>query len=663
MIVDPDAADGEVLWSPDPDVQSSSNVARFTEFVRDHGVLIGHDYEELWQWSVDEPEHFWSSWADFSGVQLGGEPGSVRTADPMPDTRWFPGRTLNYARHLLEGHEGVALIGIDEDGQRTEVTFERLRAQVGALAAHLRSTGVGVGDRVVAILPNVAEAVIAMLATASLGATWSVCAPEFGPGAIVSRFQQLAPKVVIAAPGYRLSGRDRDRTAELVEVFAALSSVQRVVWVTAHTDTASWALDVPSVSWEEAVSAPAELEFVDVEFNHPLWVLFSSGTTGVPKGIVHGHGGALLEELKLCSIHDDIRAGDRVLTLASTSWVVWNGLVASLGVGATAVLLDGNPTYPSFDRVWQVAADENVAVLGVGAGFIHGCAKAGLTPRRDHDVTALRVVTVTGSPLSSDGFRWVYSSVGDVWLTSQSGGTDIASIFVGGVPTLPVRAGYIQVPALGVQVESWDEDGNPTIGRGELVVTAPIPSMPLCFWGDSDGSRYRSSYFDTYPGVWRHGDFIEFGSRGILIHGRSDSTLNRNGIRLGSVDIYSVVESLPEVAEAMVVGAELGDDYFMPLFVTLSEGADPEHARAAIERSIRTHLSSRYLPDEVIFVRGIPHTKTGKKLEVPIKRLLQGAELSAVVDLDAVDDAALLEEYAQFAQTRSGDSTLAESAR
>ena len=663
MIVDPGAADGEALWRPDAGLRSSSNVARFTEFVRGRGVPISNDYQELWQWSVDEPERFWSSWADFVGVRFGGESGAVRTSDPMPNTRWFPGRTLNYARHLLEGHGGVAVIAISEDGQREEVTFDGLREQVGALAGYLRSVGVEAGDRVVAILPNVTEAVVGLLATAALGATWSVCAPEFGPGAIVSRFQQLEPKVVIAAPGYRLAGKDRDRTGELADVFASLPSVESVVWVTAHTDTAPLALEVPSVSWERAVSAPAELEFVDVEFSHPLWVLFSSGTTGVPKGIVHGHGGALLEELKLCSIHDDIRAGDRVLTLASTSWVVWNGLVAALGVGAVAVLLDGNPTYPSFDRVWQLVADENVAVLGVGAGFIHACAKAGLAPGRDHDLAALRVVTVTGSPLSGDGFRWIYGSVGDVWLTSQSGGTDIASIFVGGVPTLPVRAGYIQVPALGVRVESWDEDGNPTTGRGELVVTAPIPSMPLFFWGDSDGSRYRSSYFDTYPGVWRHGDFIEFGARGILIHGRSDSTLNRNGIRLGSADIYSVVESLPEVAEAMVVGAELGDDYFMPLFVKLAEGTDPEGARRAIEKSIRTHLSARYLPDEVIFMRGIPHTKTGKKLEVPVKRLLQGARLDVVVDLGAVDDAALLKEYAQFATTRAGASALTESSR
>ena len=376
-----------------------------------------------------------------------------------------------------------------------------------------------------------------------------------------------AARIAIAAQSWR-------------RCFASLPSVQSVVWVTGHTDAAPIPVGPPAVDWATAIATASPIEFADVEFSHPLWVLFSSGTTGMPKGIVHGHGGALLEQLKLCSIHDDIRTGDRVLTIASTSWVVWNGLVAALGVGATAVLIDGNPTFPSLDRVWQIASAERVSVLGVGAGFIHACGKAALEPGRDHDLSALRTVAVTGSPLSGDGFRWIYHSVGDVWVTSQSGGTDIASIFVGGVPTLPVRVGYIQAPALGVRVESWNEQGDPTLGRGELVVTDPIPSMPLFFWGDPDGARYHASYFETFPGVWRHGDFIELGHRGILIHGRSDSTLNRNGIRLGSADIYAAVEALPEVAEAMVVGAEMGTDYYMPLFVKLADGADAADARS-----------------------------------------------------------------------------------
>lgn len=651
MIVNARAADGEVIWQPEPQDNAQSGVGRFATFLKGQGIDVGTGYDELWQWSVDEPEQFWELFARFAGVEFGGTAGPVRTTDAMPHTRWFPGRTLNFARHLLQGHQGIALIGLAEDGTREEVSFEALRREVASLAAHLRARGVGHGDRVVAILPNVAEAVTGLLAAASIGAVWSVCAPEFGPGAIVSRFAQLDPKVVIAAPGYMLGGKDRDRRAELEEIFAQLPTVEHVIWVGRHSSIPSIETRAPAVDWDQAVAAPAELRFDDVEFSHPLWVLFSSGTTGIPKGIVHGHGGALLEEMKMLLIHSDLRPGDRYLNVASTSWVLWNAVVSALGVGATAVLIDGNPTFPSIDRVWQIAAAERVAVLGVGAGFVHSCAKAALAPMRDHDLGALKSLQVTGSPLSADGYRWVYGNVGDIWLASMSGGTDIASIFVGGSPTLPVHVGYIQAPALGVRVESWDEAGDPTRGKGELVVTAAMPSMPLSFWGD-DGSRYQESYFAMYPGVWRHGDYIEFTPQGILIHGRSDSTLNRNGLRLGSADIYAVVESLPEVAEALVVGAELGTEYYMPLFIHLAAGATQEAAHAAITRSIRENLSVRYLPDEIVFMPGIPHTRTGKKLEVPVKRLLQGAQLETVADLGSVDDPVLMEAYASFAHER-----------
>jgi acetoacetyl-CoA synthetase len=651
MITNAQAADGEVIWEPDLEHSAETCIARFTAFLGGRDIKIGAGYEELWQWSVDEPEQFWELFAEFAGIGFGGTAGPVCTPDAMPHTRWFPGRTVNFARHLLEGHEGTALIGIAEDGTREDVSWDALRREVASLAAHLRARGVGHGDRVVAILPNVAEAVVGLLAAASVGAVWSVCAPEFGPGAIVTRFAQLDPKVLLAAPGYRLGGKDRDRRGELDEIITQLPTLEHIIWVGRHTSVPSIPTHAPAVDWTQAVVEPAELVFDDVEFSHPLWVLFSSGTTGIPKGIVHGHGGALLEEMKMLLIHSDLRPGDRYLNVASTSWVLWNSLVSALGVGATAVLVDGNPTFPSIDRVWQITAAEQVAVLGVGAGFVHACAKAALVPMRDHDLGALKSLQVTGSPLSTDGYRWVYGNVGDIWLNSMSGGTDIASIFVGGSPTLPVHVGYIQTAALAVRVESWDDAGNPTRGKGELVVTKPMPSMPLCFWGD-DGSRYHESYFATYPGVWRHGDYIEFTHQGILIHGRSDSTLNRNGLRLGSADIYAVVESLPEVAEALVVGAELGTDYYMPLFVHLAEGTNPDVAQEAISRSIRENLSVRYLPDEIVFMPGIPHTRTGKKLEVPIKRLLQGAQLVTVADLGSVDDPVLLEEYARFALGR-----------
>lgn len=652
MIVDPDAADGSVIWRPDGDAAREPNVIRLASSLRDEGVEIDDSYAAIWQWSVNHPDEFWDHFARFSHVDLSESDGPVRTSDPMPFTRWFPDRMLNFARHLLDGRDGVAIVAIGEDGEREEWRWDELRSEVAALAAHLRRLGVVPGDRIAAILPNVPEALIGLLATASIGAVWSVCAPEFGSGAITSRFTQLSPRVVIAAPGYRLSGSDRDRRIEIAAVMRELPEVAQVVWVTRHSAVDSADIEQDAISWEEATATPADLVYTPVEFSHPLWVLFSSGTTGVPKGIVHGHGGALLENIKLLFVHADLHEGDTYVLVASTSWVVWNALVCALAVGATAVLLDGNPTFPSIDRVWQVAAEENADVLGVSAGFIHACAKAGLNPALQHDLSRLRAVQVTGSPLSTDGYRWVYRAVGDVWLCSMSGGTDIASIFVGGVPTVPVHVGRIQVPALAVSIESWDDDGRPSHGKGELVVTAPMPSMPLRLWGDESGERYHSSYFDTFPGVWRHGDFIEFTEGGIIIHGRSDSTLNRNGLRLGSADIYTAVESLREVAEALVIGAELGDDYYMPLFVQLAPGADPDDAKRAIEQAIRTALSPRYLPDEVVFMRGIPHTRTGKKLEVPVKRLLQGAVLEDVVDLGAVDDSELVTDYAEFARAR-----------
>ncbi|ALJ21372.1 acetoacetate--CoA ligase [Microbacterium sp. No. 7] len=650
MIVDAAAADGEIIWRPDPETTDVAQTERFASFLRDRGVDVGEGYPSLWQWSVDDPDAFWSAFIEFAGIQIGGQPGPVRDGTAMPETRWFPGRTLNFGRHLLENREGTALIAVAEDGTTEEWTFDRLRGEVGALARHLRSLGVTVGDRVVAVLPNVPEAVVGLLAAASIGAVWSVCSPEFGPGALASRFRQLEPKAILAVPGYKLSGSDRDRRAEVEELLAQLPSLLGVVWLTRHTTIPVPAAGLPTAEWDSVTDTPSEPEFLDVEFSHPLWVLFSSGTTGVPKGIVHGHGGALLEELQMLYFGGDLRAGDRLFNVASTSWVVWNSLISSIGIGAVPVLLDGNPTYPSIDRVWEVTAATGAAVLGVGAGFVHACAKTDLVPSRDHDLAALREIQVTGSPLSADGFRWVYRNVGDIWLVSMSGGTDIAGCFVGGAPTEPVRVGYIQAPALGVRVECWDEHGKPTRSKGELVVTAPMPSMPLFFWGDEDGSRYRSSYFDTYPGVWRHGDFIEISDKGILILGRSDSTLNRNGIRLGSADIYSVVEALPEIAEAMVIGAEIGDEgYYMPLFLRVVPGTDEAVAQAAVAKAIRANLSARYLPDEMIVMRAIPHTKTGKKLEVPVKRLIQGVPLAEVADLGAIDDSALLQEYADFA--------------
>ncbi|WP_040689696.1 acetoacetate--CoA ligase, partial [Nocardia vinacea] len=545
----------------------------------------------------------------------------------------------------------TALIVVDDDNRSHTVSSTELRRQVAALAAVLRSMGVLPGDRVAAVLPNRSEAVVGLLASAAVGAIWSVCSPEFGTNAIVSRFAQLGPRVLIAADGYRHGGREHDRTAEMIEVAAQLPDLEQVIWVDRLRPGDRPAIDVPVHTWDDVTGGDLELEFTDLPFEHPLWVLFSSGTTGIPKGIVHSHGGVLLEHLKMLRIHSDVRAGDRYMNVASTAWVVWNMLVSGLGVGATVVLLDGSPIRPELGRVWQVAAEHDVDVMGLSAGYIHACLKAGVKPPQ----TRLRTLQVTGSPLAEAGFDWVYAHFDDMWLSSMSGGTDICSIFVGGVPELPVRKPRLQAPALGVAVAAWDSDGNPVVGeQGELVVTKPMPSMPLRFWNDPDNRRYRDSYFEMFPGIWRHGDFIEFDADGSsVIHGRSDSTLNRQGIRIGSAEIYRVVEDFPEVRESLVVGAELGaDDYYMVLFVAVIEGVDLDALPPRIAEALRTLLSPRHVPDDIVFMRAIPHTRTGKKLEVPVKRMLQGAALTDVVDLGAVDDSDLLREYEDFAHNR-----------
>lgn len=649
MITNETAVEGERIWEPSPQLIQESNLYKFQSFLRSKAVLLDSDYESLWQWSVDDVERFWEEFVDFAGLQLGGEQRATLEGDSMFESRWFPGRTLNFAEILCAEGTGTAIICVNEANSVREVSREELRSDVAAFAEHLRQIGVSAEDRVVGLLPNVYEAVVGLLATSSLGAVWSVCAPEFGAGAVTSRFRQLEPTVLLAVPGYKLNGKDRDKSQEVIEIIEELPSLREVIWVTEHTEISTPKVNVPTISWDETIATNAELEFVQVDFNHPLWVLFSSGTTGTPKGIVHSHGGAALELTKMLLIHGDLRPDDRYFNVASTSWVVWNSLVSALAVGAVPILYDGSPSYPDIQRVWSIASEHDVAVLGLSAGYVHACIKQGAQPRANHDLSKLRTIQVTGSPLSAEAYRWVYQKIGDVWLSSMSGGTDIASIFVGGTPTLPVNVGYIQAPALGAKVECWDDQGNPTTGKGELVVTSPMPSMPLKFWGD-DGTRYWESYFSTFPGVWRHGDFIEFSDLGITIHGRSDATLNRQGLRIGSADIYEAVEIIPEVVESLVIGAEMGTEYFMPLFVHLEDGADHEVVEQKINDSIRSHLSARYLPDKIVFVRGIPHTRTGKKLEVPIKKMLQGARLTEVVNTDSVDDAGLLQEFAEFAQ-------------
>lgn len=666
-----DGPGAEPLWSPDADALTNSGIARYLAWLQEHRGVRLQGYQELWRWSVRDLARFWSSIWDFEDILASTPPTAVLPDASLPGATWFPGARLNYAEHLLRGLDGgaprpgdrpaetgdrVALIQVPEDGAAVPVSVAELWRLAGGLATTLREWGVGPGDRVVAYLPNTVEAVAGLIASASIGAVWSICSPDLGSGGVVGRFAQLEPKVLIAGNGYRYGGRVHHRGREVAEIVAGLPSLShliRVPMVPAAGDDPG--AGVAERVWSEATAGDHPLEFAQLPFDHPLWVLFSSGTTGTPKGIVQGHGGILLEHLKALRLHNDVRPGDRFMLVANTSWMVWNVLISGLLVGGVPVLLDGSASYPRLDRIWEVAAEQRVSVLGLGAGYLQVCRNAALRPGTDHDLSGLRALTSTGSPLPESGFRWVYDEVGrHVWLSSTSGGTDVCSSFVGGAPTVAVRAGRIQVPCLGVDVHAWDGDGRELVGRpGELVVTQPMPSMPLRFWNDPTGERYRDSYFTTYPGVWRHGDVIEFDEDlSCVIHGRSDSTLNRRGIRIGPAEIYSVVEALPEVREALVVGVEIGEEYYLPLFVALADGAQFDQVRDRIVAAIRHHLSPRHLPDEIVPVLGIPHTRTGKKLEVPVKRLLQGVPLAEVADPGSVDDPGLLEVYHQFAERK-----------
>jgi acetoacetyl-CoA synthetase len=623
-------------WQPTDSDIANARVTEFAEFVHNRTGAALPDYQSLWQWSVDDPAAFWGAlWEYF---ELGDPPDRILDNDEMPGARWFPGVRLNYVDQILRNarKDRPAILHVSEDGALTELSWRELLSRVAAFAQTLRWHGVQPGDRVVGYLPNIPEAVIAFLATASIGAIWSACGQDYSAKAALDRLGQLEPIVLVTSEGYRYGGKDHDKRADVAALKAGLPTLRATVLaseLTAQLDT--------------------ELETVPVAFDHPLWILFSSGTTGLPKGIVHGHGGVVLEHLKAIALQSDIGADDTFFWYTSPSWMMWNFQVAGLLVGATIVCYEGSPNHPKPDALWDIAARVGATVLGTSPGYVLGCAKAGAVPRTEHDLSALRTVGITGSSLPPSSSLWLRDNVGDrVQVASISGGTDVVSAFIGGVRTVPVWPGELSAPYLGVALDAWDESGKPVRGEvGELVITKPMPSMPISFWNDADGSRYRSAYFEMFPGVWRHGDWITITDHGsIIVHGRSDSTLNRHGIRMGSADIYQAVERLPEIAEALVIGAEQPDGgYWMPLFVVLADDAEmTDELSDRIKRTIRDEVSPRHVPDEIIVAPGVPHTRTGKKLEVPIKKLFQGADASRVVEKSAVDDPALLDWYANL---------------
>ena len=626
------------LWEPPEELVENALMTRYMRWL-DKGF---ETYEDLWRFSVEDLEGFWASIWDF--FEVDSEYESVLPDRSMPGAVWFKGAELNYAERAFQGKDdgALAIVHAGELRDQAEMTWGELREQVAGIAAGLRALGVERGDRVAAYMPNIPEAIAAFLATASIGAVWSSCSPDFGARSVVDRFQQIEPKVLLAVDGYRYNGKDHDRS----EVVAGI-----------HDEVGGELVKLGYLDgsgWQDGFLGDGELEFERVPFDHPLWVLYSSGTTGLPKAIVQGQGGILIEHLKKLHLHLDAQEGDRIFWYTTTGWMMWNFLVSALLTEAAVVLYDGSPGHPDNDVLWDLAESAGITTFGTSASYIAACMKAGVEPGEGRDLSKLKAVGSTGSPLSPEGFRWVYEHVGkDTWLFSTSGGTDLCTAFVGGCPLVPVYEGELQARALGAKVESWSEDGEPLIGEvGELVVTEPMPSMPIYFWGDDDGERYRESYFDMFPGVWRHGDWIEITDRGTaIISGRSDSTINRGGIRMGTAEIYRAVLALDDVTDALVVDIpKEGEENFMPLFVVLRDGADlDEDLAKAIRTRIREDCSPRHVPNDIVAVEEVPRTLSGKVLELPVKKILQGTDPEKAASRDSLANPEALDFFVDYA--------------
>ncbi|MBV1849522.1 acetoacetate--CoA ligase [Catellatospora tritici] len=644
-----------VLWTPPADVRQNSRIGDYLSWLDKHRGLTFADYDELWHWSTEDLPGFWSSiWEYFEVVAH--EPATAVLPDPtMPGAKWFPGTTLNYAENVLRmpgiGDDEPVVLGYSQTREPVVLTAAQLREQVRRARAGLRRLGVGEGDRVAAYLPNIPETVVLMLATASLGAIFSSCAPEFGTRSVTDRWQQISPKVLVAVDGYRYGDKLIDRAGEVAAIRAALPSLTHAV-VLPYTEG--------QVGLGElAADTDEPLTFAPVPFAHPLYVLYSSGTTGLPKPIVHGHGGILLEHLKMLALHHDLGPGDRYFWFSTTGWMMWNYLVSGPAVGAAIVLFDGNPGAPDLGMLWRLAEEAGMTYFGTSAPYLLACRKEGLVPREVADLSKLRGLGSTGAPLPAEGFEWVYDNVNpDLMLLSLSGGTDVCTGFVGGTPLNPVYAGEIAARCLGAKVEAYDGAGHPVLGAlGELVISAPMPSMPVGFWGDATGEKYREAYFDVFPGVWRHGDWITITDRGTcVITGRSDATLNRGGVRLGTAEFYSVVEGMDEVADSVVVHLEddEGGAGELLLFVVLVPGRELDDAmRSKIARELRTALSPRHIPDVIYQVAAVPRTLSGKKLEVPVKRILTGTPVESAAAKGALANPESLNAFEALARTRA----------
>ena len=635
--------EGDLLWEPSGQLKSEANISRFLQFISNNKKLRFDSYEDLWKWSVASLEDFWESVWEFNGIQASQPYNKVLSQRKMPGAQWFVGAKLNYVEQVFRWADlkTPALKFQSEIRPLTEISWGELSQKVASVSTALRNMEVKCGDRVVAYLPNIPETIIAFLACASIGAVWSSCSPDFGFRSVTDRFRQIEPKVLFAVDGYQYGGKKFDCEQTVVTLQKSLPTLEHTILVPyLYPSKKSYPIENLLI-WDDIVKEPGALIFEQVDFNHPMWVVYSSGTTGLPKPLVHSQGGILIEFLKFTGLHVDVRPRDSFFWFSTTGWVMWNIMQGGLLLGSTSVLYDGSPGYPDMNVLWDLAENARVTAFGASAAFITGCMNEKLLPREKRDLSALRVVGSTGSPLSPAGFKWVYDSVKEnLLLASVSGGTDPCTGFLGSCPLLPVRAGELQCRCLGVKAEAYDETGNPVINQvGELVITEPMPSLPIYLWNDPDNKRYIESYFEVFPGVWRHGDWVKITDRGsAVITGRSDSTLKSMGVRMGSSEIYGVVDELPEIAESLIVGFENSKGkYIMPLFVVLKEGVELNDAlKNKIRNAIRSALSPRHVPDEIYAVMSVPKTLNSKRLEVPVKKILSGVPLEKAVNVDSM---------------------------